>query len=463
MSDAIRKVINLVGTSLKSVAVEPLLALTPVEWSPLAAVMRAQDSLCGTANRVLVRLGLAGSSEFPVDDSLTAAAATQNYPLADTWRTIWGAFPRRQTPGTQLEAHVIYLPSGMTVHNGVNYVPDGARGGVRLLVTWNNGAESAGPEAFELDLEGSNLGGGAEPVNPGGAWTALREALIEGIRPPDSGTDTTIAEDFSEWGPGSYADATTRQHEVDIEVQIRGGARLVELVIYEVPLAHVEDHDETDPQSVHAFWAAGGPPVTPQTNVPQIEAADGPTHEEHRFGTRRLVETADWQAQRLGPSVLEACSWVSAHGPPWPVLPDPWEATDELQFVDVVTGDADYSTSRPSWIVSGAYAKPHDLTDPLQIMAGGGRGVIPVRVRVLARTDSASYGGIVRVQSGTNEWVDVTIPAGGTHPAEYSAVGYLAAQVHPDHATAYCNVLARPDRAGVTVEVRNVAVEFGAW
>lgn len=473
MADTIRKTVKLVGTDGPAApSVEPLLALTPTKWAPLAAAMRAQDTLCGTANRVLARVGLAGQHEYPVDDSLATSSTDDiHYPMnsggiVDVWRTIWGPLPRRITPGCELRMHVLYLPSGMTQRfqsEEPHWIPDGAQGGVRALVTWDNGVEQTGPHTFEISLEGSGLTDGAAPSGPGAEWPALKERQLEEIRPPSSATDPEVAEDYSEWGPGPYPTAATKRHEATIEIQIDGGARIVEVIIEEVPIAHVEDHDETDPQSVHAFQVGAGPPIVAVTQVPQIEGADGATYEEHRFGTRRLVETADWQAQRLGPAVADASSWVSEHPSPGVLqVPAPW-SVDGTTPTELVSGATAYDEDGPAWIVAGAHALPRDLNEPEQILVEGSRAVIPVRVHVRARlSPSDADGGWVRLQSSDTEWIDVFIP-GSEDAANYTAVGYLESQVLPDHARARLQVFAWGSDPEDTLEVWGFAVDFGAW
>lgn len=466
MTNAQRKTVNLsLVEGLASPSVEALASFSSLRWAPFGGVMSAQDTIAGTARRVIARVGLLGSEEFPVDDALaTSSGGSQNYPESQTWRRIWGnlseGFAVRNTPGTQLEAHILYVPSGMTQEMPAStWEPGGAGGAVRVRAQFDNGPGGSSTlvtyeeELPPLPSEGAVL----EVSDFGAAWAVLEEATIIDIRPPDYLTDQDEIVDMSEWS----ADGTA-PHEVLLELEARGGARLVEMIVYEVPIGHGHLHDAVGQQSVHAYQVGAGQPLVPQTPTPQESAPDGDTYGEGRFGTHRCLDVAEWQALRLGPQILNATPWVSSGGPPFDVDPAPWSATAVTTPTEIINGNTAYDDDRGSWIVAASYAKLHDLCEPDLVMAGGTRAMIPVRLKVVAEVSGGGERtGWVRVQSSDAEWVDIEIPHGAL--GTYSEIGYLESQVHPDHVAARCQVFIWTTSVSDTIDVHAIAVEFGEW
>src|SRR5690606_22131293 len=126
------------------------------------------------------------------------------------------------------------------------------------------------------------------------------ERKIYEIEPPGYRTDNAVASLYSEHA------------EVGGTIQILGGARIVRCVLYEVPVRHASDHDESGPQSVHAVS-----PNQQPTPKPQTKAKDGATYEEHRLGTVRMMQVAERLQERLGPYCLHWCSWNETDEDAW--------------------------------------------------------------------------------------------------------------------------------------------------
>ena len=432
-------------------------ANTVMRWPPVAAAMRAQDTVPATSRRHLAEYGLDGSSRWHVpdgsDDPGTAAdpVAAQVYPDGVTWRTV-ATGQGRLTPGCMLEGHVLFVPAGLTQKivpavGGDIWGSAGAHGDVRVGVTWTSedGLSTTGPHYFGLSMEGSTQGafGGGENTDGGADWLTIDERLIEAIRPPTFTTDPDVAVAYSEWA------------EVEITIELRGSPRIAHMIVYETPLLHVTEHDNAGSVSVHAM-PDGGSPLTPR---PMVKAPDGTSFDENRFGTTRMVNVLARQGERLGPRILQVSAWDESE-------PNIWDQTEaspievtSTSLVDIYDASiTTWSQDNPGWIIGGSHAKLHRLCDPNMIMRGEA-AVVPVRLWLDAAKSGAGTA-TVRVRSGAYEWVDITVASGAR--ALYTITGYLEAQVHADHAWALCQVMALVASAG-TLSIYNLSGEFGLW
>jgi hypothetical protein len=451
MADTEYKVRQLVGLEPALPVIGSLAANTLMRWTPFGALMRAQDHVVATSRRTLAEWSLSGATDWAQPNGTVdpgASAPTSHvYPNEAVRRTL-GTYRANLTPGCQLEAHVLFCPSGLAqrdVGGGVNFENAGAWAEVRVGCTWTNGGSSTGPHYFTADLPGSNAGtwGGAELATDGANWNALDERDIVEIRPPELAIDPAVAQDYSEWS------------DVQIVLQVRGGARLVHAEVHEVPVVHVTDHDDDGLTSVHAMPAG----LAPITTFPQTKHADGPNFEEHRFGTTRLLQVAERQSERLGPRILHLSSWRESDASIWNQTEGNPIAITSSSFVDILdTSITTYSRSNPGWIVGGAQAKLHQLCDP-NLISRGEFAVVPARVHIDC-TPPASGTCTVRFQSGTWEWIDVPITTGGAR-AWFTLTGFMESQVYDDHAWATLQIFAR--RSAGTLSIFNVAVDFGHW
>jgi hypothetical protein len=353
----------------------------------------------------------------------------------------------RLTAGCKLAMRVLYCPAGLS-HDDADmdgtYQSRGAWAKIRARVTWTNGASSTGPHNFALTMEGSTKGewGGAENTAAVQDWIDLREKAIGDIMPPEYETDPAVAVLYSEWS------------DVEIELQVLGGERVVHAIVHEQPSVHVQDHDETGAQTVHG--APQGEPDSPRR--PQTRKGDGATYDHHRWGTTRVLQAAERQGDRLGVRVLNFAA--NSHSG------TDWDETDQVPITVSNTSGAwqnlfdtsltDYDEDHPGWIVAGSMAQLHRLD--ADVMMRGQSAVIPVRVVVDAEWTGASGSGTVRLQSGPYEWVDAVFSSTATR-VEVTAYGYLECQVYGDHFRGIllplCNV------GGTDLDVYNISADFG--
>lgn len=453
MTDSQFKVKQLAGLHPVLPASGALRQNSLMRWTPLGALMRSQDHIVATSRRTIAEWSLSGATDWAQPNGTTNPGVStptgQFYPNEATWRTL-GTYRSNLTPGCMLAAHVMFCPSGLTqqdVGGGVNFQNAGAWAEIRVGVTWTNGASSTGPHYFSKILPGSDNGtyGGAELSDNEANWDALDERDIVNIRPPSLTTDAAVAQDYSEWS------------DVQIVLQVRGGARVVHVEVHEVPVVHVTDHDDAGLTSVHAMPAS----LAPLTTFPQTKQADGVTYEEHRFGTTRLLQVAERQSERLGPRILHLTSWRESDASIWQQSEGNAIAITSSSFVDILdTSITSYSQSNPGWIVGGANAKLHRLCDP-NLISRGEFAVVPARVHIDC-TPPASGTCTVRVQSGTYEWIDVPIATGGAR-AWFTMTGYLESQVFDDHAWATVQIFARRSAGLTTLSIWNCSIDFGQW
>ncbi len=434
----------------QSATVGQLAPLTSQRLAPLRRLWRAQDSQPGQSRRVLAEYSLGGGVVWAVpigtqDPDGTVGAL---YPVEDDWRSV-GIFRDRLTSGCMLEAHVMFCHSGLVqrLANNATYVSAGAWGELRVAVTWRNGGATTGPHYFAVQLPGEPLGpyGGLESTRGGADWQNLRERLIESIHPPGYDTDEAVAATFSEWS------------EVEIDLQVRGGERIVHATVYEVPGRHVQSHTEDGPLTVHGAPASNAPfPGSIRTDAPDTLA-----YENHRQGTLRMLQVAERQAERLGPRVMH---WAHTEHDRSPANAPSLSIAANTNFEDILdTSTSGWSPDHPGWIVAGSTAQLHRLSGG-ELFLRGVAAVVPVRVVVDAEwvdtpTPSGSQG-TVRLQSGEYEWVDVVFDVDELRETR-TVYGYLESQVHGDHAAGVLTATAQV--GGLELRVWSISVSFGHW
>lgn len=413
---------------------------SPLCLVPNRRLWKTQDTVPGQARRVLAEYGLMGSSSWAVPaGTADPDQVSQVYPERNTWRTV-AVSTALLTPGCKLEMGALFCPAGLTQwNNGSSWVSGGAFAELRARVKWRNGANEVGPHDFVLTMPGSGHGtwGGAENTLAGADWADLDERVVYDIMPPDYEIDPAVA--------STYSDGTT----VWIELQVRGGERIVHASVYEVPSVHVQLHSTSGAQMVHG--APQGDPPTPRK--PQTDAADGGGFQNHRHGTNRVLHAAERQGARLGPRIMNFAA-NSHSGSAWnTTIQTPIAIAGAVTLANLFdTTLTTYDTTHPGWVVAGSMAQLHRLNSSNYLR--GRSCVIPVKVMLDASCPVQPA--TLRLQSSALEWIDIPIPAARTEVVVY---GYLASQVFGDHFAGILQARVTVP-AATTANIYNISVEY---
>lgn len=448
MSDTEHKWVITANKVVHRPALYPVSGQRPLTRAPVAAVLRAQDSVLGRPKVVVAQQHRSGSDEWKIPGTAPAGGTTQSYPTQDTWQQV-SIFRCRLPPGCALEAHVVYSPSGLTeVLNSPNWELAGAVGQWRAQITFDNGTDSE-TVTVGLDLPGSKEANAAVPGGEGEGWNVLQHRKIEDIIPEAALNSAKEMQKWSEWPL------------VTIAIDQAGGARILHALVFTRPFAHAQDHDEAADVSAHAYSEGGATPDQLPTPYPQTEAADGGTFEEQRFGSQRLVEVAGEQGEKMGPRILVGSAHAELEANVLDTDGEPLNVTSATP-VSIYDGSTAYSEGMPGYVVGASYAQLRHISG--EIALRGRAAVIPVRVWVYAALAGGASKAYLRVQASAWSWVDVPITSSTAQ--SWTWTGYLEAQAIPDPdldsdgVLASCAPLAYVVGGG-SVDVYDWAVSFG--
>jgi hypothetical protein len=434
-------------------SIAPLRGLTPMRWNPSRNAMVAQDTVVGQARRLIFAFGLRGRDTWPWD----SADATTDWPFFDEWRRVFGPIDVSLTPGSFLRLRVLYVPCGQTItHLVVGGAPvvGPVTGAIRAGVAWSNANTSSSHALTYYDRTLDAAPDGELPAGPAAYWGALREIDIDIVAPPAQAGGAIGLADYSE---GTIA---------SIRLEVQGGARIVDAVLYEYPAPHhVQRHDDTFAASVHGAHVNDQAPGSAMTPGPQEVRRAFLTNDERRFGTEQTLRAAHRQTERLGPHVFSWSPWVSvdsyeATNSLGAEDVEPWILTGTTNLREIVSAATSYSDTSPGWIVAASYAQLHRYCDPLQVIRGGNRAVVPVRCRVRARWTGASGFGRVRIQSSSTEWVDVDFDD-TTVLETREVVGWLESQAAADQPRAVLQIFGQLTHASHSLQLYAVEIDWG--
>jgi hypothetical protein len=399
---------------------------------------QSQDSIL-VGRRVFVSRHTGGAHEFLVDNTATGGVA-QGKPDAVTWRRVAHARFEQQ-PSTALLARFLYVPSGATEFNaGGTWDLSGVGGMTRVVATWENGTSSE-TATVERTLDGEDDADGAEKLDPGAQWGQLQHYVAPVIRPANAANDFADAEAFAEWPT------------VTIEVEDKGGARVLHTMVGEVPVAHVALDTTTDPT------LTGSAPAW-ETDRPQIEAPDGASFEEHRYGIFRSMEVAARQTERVGPVIGQWSAYDerAAGVTDTDVIP---RTTTAATFARISAGlNTAWDEDEVGTFVMGTLRAPEHLSTRIT-----GAGSAPVLIRVRARFSGAGAAlGVCRFASTDRSYVDVIVDQAvvGSTWTWVTAHGTLEASIASDDWWPKLQDFFRSDGAA-QLEVRAWAVSYGDY
>jgi hypothetical protein len=399
--------------------------------TPAETMARSLDSTLG-GRRVVLSRHTGGSHEWLVDNTATGGV-TQAHPDAVSWRRV--AFARfEQQAGTALVVRVIYVPSGASEFFGLaTWDLSGVGGQVRVVVDWDIDGSSA-TTTVERTLDGEEDADGAELQED-------QHTVATIVRPPNAPNDFAKARTYSEWVTTTLA------------VEDRGGARVIHVSVTEVPVDHVALHDDEEPTLTGSKSAW-------ETNRPQIEAPDGATYEEHRYGSFRGMQAAARQSARVGPIIAQWSAYSERDALPADTDVTP-RTTTSATFVRISRGtNTAWDTDEVGWFVMGTQRAPEHLSTRIS-----GAGSVPVLIRVEARfAGVGAVVGVCRFQSSDRVYIDVNVDQAvvGTTWTVVTQRGWLEASVVTDDFWPVLQDFFHTDGAE-QLEVRSFTVSYGDY
>jgi len=359
--------------------------------SRVVGLLRNQDRVCQAGARVVLRWGAGDAPSHGFSDSASpAGTGSQLYPLPSS--RVAARARVELTPGYQLRVRALLGRTGPSQA----YDP--------ALFTWNESTVGGYVEVTAA-LEG--------PSTPTEVVTATLTPPVSQLANKAIGdTWATVIELTAPLQPAGLLDTPAgllawssppnNRITASIAVQLYGGVRVWDLVVYEEPIAAAWD-TSTLAAAAHFFADGNGQPLDALQRaqpVDEVSSAD-PTQ-----GAALALEVAAAQVRELVPALW---SW-HARGPATgiavldPALvavgPSLAEGFDGLGYGVALAGVSTASASLARTLELAG--EDHELRAL--------DGVIAVRVHVYGYTTGAS--GTVRVQSSLASWVDVVITSG---------------------------------------------------
>lgn len=422
-------------------AIAAVSAPSPLMQAPWKLALRGADFV-PAAYRLVFSQHTGGSSEW-CSGNFTVGGVAREYPAPDVWRTV--ARTRfTLAPGCALRLRTVAVRSGQTEQvGGVGYEGYGAGGEVRCSLDYTNAAADTDAATAELSLPASPETDAWEPTSAGSSWGMLlfRATLL--VHPDAAINSPSEQAKWSEWPT------------VDATFAHLGGVRVIHTSLTEVPMRHVALDTNAD-TSIHG-WPQGD--QVPEQR-PAIEARDGATYGEHRFGVHRGLRTAERQTRRAGPILAAWSSYSEAGNEVADTENDAVQVTSPT-FVglSIGSGITSWATTNPGHDILGHYCRPMPENRPERL---DGATAIPVRAQVYARfTTTGSNTGSVKFQSSARSSLTVQIPQSGVSTAYdwHEAVGWLEATDAPDDTYPVLQDFAKV--TGGTMEIRDWAISYG--
>lgn len=442
----------------------------PLNHTAFADLMFRQDSLVETSCRVVAQITMAGESVFQAADGIGHPEDPYEANLVPLRDWYVGARARgRLTPGCFLACVVTYIPAGGA---GEEINPSGtalrstdvhAEGLVRVEATFTKGENETtttidAPMEISLERSDHTLDVGSSFQLDHGvatdAWAALKTVRIPEII-PDGAVSNGVLVDYSEG--------------CDYEVTLSyfGGARIVDLVVFERPYGHAQEHDTAEEQSIHCYANNTSKLYGQQTSGPQTDARDVGSEEEHRFGTLRLTSVSTRQLESCGPAIIHwtpfsgsaASAFVPAAGmddesSEWTNLnQDIMALPSSSTQTGVLSSATEWSLSTPGWRCEGVHARPSAYN-------GGTfhrtRAYIPVRIWVYGSVSAGTAS--IRLKSGLHSVVSATLSS--STPGWVTGTGWLECQADAgDASRAYVVPFYRAS-GGIT-SLGSICVNYG--
>lgn len=405
---------------------------SPARAENISSLQAVDRIFYSQGRRVLAQLGLHGADAFLVKSIDPEDTPSQEYPEKDAERVMIRT-RARLTPGFVLQVHVIYSPTGQTQYflaePSNSWFPDGAIGALLVDVTWSNPGAADQTTSTVIGLAPS----GEQYAGIGGTpWKKTKTATSPLIQCAGMAALDAV------WSEGTT---------VTITLTARGGARIIDAVVYEVQKRYVRDDTHREACAQLETDALYYPYA--------ILGKDPPTDPRH--GPRAAIHLADSRRNLTGPSLMQWSSWT-----------ENTEAVTATEATAVsITGitfkDVRFSTitsfdeANPGWSLSSGGTARLIETSGTQALRDV-EGVIPVTCRVYARMTTIGATGTIRFQSQDYSLIDLEVNSSSWF--WYEGLAWLRCG---PHATVFSSmqILGKTGGLGTTLEVRYAAVDFG--
>lgn len=428
---------DLKNTSSGTTPLSPLRAGRPAKRDRVLSAHADADRTLGNGSRVLGRVGLHGEAAMQVL-SVNTTSGSQVYPTKVASRVALRA-KVLLTPGHFIKVSALVLPSGATQKVTAGYQLDAVVGWIDITVAFDGAFSET--VTHTLNLPTSELQYGGEGTDSGWAWAAMRRVESPLLAPV-----------------GALNNSLTLQRWVEevtatITIAYRGGPRVVDLVVQEVPFGYARSVgvDATSTYSSPLATIAGGqPPATLPSVYPLEETgAANPT-----FGSKLLADVVDRQQHRLGPVLAQWSGWRESQAVTATAAVG--VTTTSLTYVNLLdTSITAWAAASPGWsLASGGQAQQADTSDARRITRDKD-ACVPVRCWVYgSRTGSGTS--TVRFQTEAYSVAEVSITS--TTDGWWSMTGHLRCGLGPED-TSVLQILGKLAAAG-TLTVRHVLVEY---
>ncbi len=383
--------------------IEPLNGLQPMRRSPVEAIFRAQDRVVTMGRRVVAEGGLRGSETFFTPDS-DPTSMVGTHPAPTDRRLIAGG-SIDLTPGSFFRASVVSVPSGETQLTGTT-TAGGASGSIDIDIVWTDQDTGSVSTSHTIPLQSSGEVHGAEPDN---MFSQLRQVLTDYLTPGG----VTDPVELRRW---------SRRANARVLVYAVGGARPVDVCVWEEPYATAMEADDDGEEFCSHFYADGTPGGTRSPLLyPWQRASETTPDGNPRAGTLHAMDVHHGQQRYLGPVLFSWCGARESDG-------SEGVSITSNSLVSVLgSGQTTFDITEPGLPVgTGGYARrlssngPYVLRDRV--------AAIPVFIRVYATVSAAT--GTIRVMTREDSYIDMTIPVGG--PSWHLAYGWLEVGINPD-------------------------------
>jgi len=363
--------------------------------------------MIGNCARVVGRVGLQGSAYFQVLDS-DPETPSQEYPNNTDERVIlrlkWG-----RAPGAKVIVDGLVLPCGMTQKYVVepgSWIADIVDGAIIIDYTFTGPAGTVTDTTTIDTLPLSSEPFGALPTSDGACWTKME--WVSAVLDPYGMLVSN--DELYDWSEGVT---------VEVTVKVRGGVRIVDLSVLEIPNYYYARDIGTDTNDEYYL-----PMVTNGAgNVVKAYPRDYPvsalTTTDPTYGTLLLADVNHRQHTQPGPILAQWGTWSDVNTPVTQLDVNAVEVTS-MTFTSIpFTSLTDWRSTNPGWSVSsGGNAQQYKSSNAKRTLRNV-NACVPVRIRVYAKLDGTSDATIrfqtenysvaeLLVSNSSYEWLSTT-------------------------------------------------------